>query len=265
LIIFSGCKKDVSVDYKSYDFNSPSEIQQNPSVKQAMNNSGITIYNGNYPPSIEGEYESDGTCLSASNNFISHIGSIIQAECKFYNQSSSGSIEWSEKGSLGWGVGEGCFISWAGSYFTVWQEVNNSEGSTLIIIMSGQLLASGNIDMEGISIYVDNPPTNTVLGDWWYYEIVYNIFGSPTINETSSFVDNRDGKTYNTVKIGNQWWMAENLNYYTSSGSWCYGDYGSNCEVYGRLYDWETANSVCPYGWHLPSDVEWTVLTRIMS
>ncbi|MGC9331665.1 MAG: FISUMP domain-containing protein [Bacteroidales bacterium] len=54
--------------------------------------------------------------------------------------------------------------------------------------------------------------------------------------------------------------MAENLNYYTSSGSWCYDDKSSNCDKYGRLCDWETAKKVCPDGWHLPSKSEFETL-----
>jgi len=41
----------------------------------------------------------------------------------------------------------------------------------------------------------------------------------------------------------------------------CYNDDPANCAKYGRLYDWETAKTVCPKGWHLPSDAEWTTLT----
>ena len=76
--------------------------------------------------------------------------------------------------------------------------------------------------------------------------------------------DSRDGKTYPTIKIGTQVWMAENLNYRTGSGSWCYGNSSANCEKYGRLYNWETARRACPSGWHLPSDREWTVLTEFL-
>jgi uncharacterized protein (TIGR02145 family) len=54
--------------------------------------------------------------------------------------------------------------------------------------------------------------------------------------------------------------MAENLNYQTFSGSWCYNPQEGNCDTYGRLYNWETSNSVCPDGWHLPSDAEWKEL-----
>jgi len=61
------------------------------------------------------------------------------------------------------------------------------------------------------------------------------------------------------VKIGNQVWMAKNLND-NVSGSKCYNNEESNCAIYGRLYDWETAKKACPSGWHLPSDAEWDAL-----
>ncbi|MDR2584581.1 MAG: hypothetical protein LBC75_13975 [Fibromonadaceae bacterium] len=77
---------------------------------------------------------------------------------------------------------------------------------------------------------------------------------------------------YQTIFIGTQIWMARNLNY-NKSGSKCYGEgiggvsadsIAKNCERYGRLYNWETARTACPDGWHLPSDTEWEELVNFV-
>lgn len=104
----------------------------------------------------------------------------------------------------------------------------------LSVILFASLFQFGTCDFEEIDDVDDPVPTQTMY-------------------------DSRDGQEYQTVKIGNQVWMAENLNYYHIE-SWYYDNDSAGNFRYGRLYKWITANSVCPSGWHLPSDDDWKKL-----
>ena len=73
--------------------------------------------------------------------------------------------------------------------------------------------------------------------------------------------DLRDGQTYKTVKIGDQVWMAENHGHETTSSICGEKEF---LTLYGCLYSWDEAKTVCPVGWHLPSQAEWNTLIEFV-
>ena len=78
--------------------------------------------------------------------------------------------------------------------------------------------------------------------------------------EYGTLLDERDGQEYKTVKIGDQWWMAESLNFNDVGDSYCYNDSVEYCEKYGRFYNYIHAKADCPSGWRLPSDSDFKIL-----
>jgi len=120
----------------------------------------------------------------------------------------------------------------------------------------------------------ENAVQNHCNGTLYDTYIQYCIDG--ILKDKGELIDNRDQKTYKTVDIGSQTWMAENLNYDVpnNDSDICFDENTDNCVKFGRLYNWTTAmanfessnknpsetQGICPSGWHLPSKAEWEQL-----
>jgi uncharacterized protein (TIGR02145 family) len=77
-------------------------------------------------------------------------------------------------------------------------------------------------------------------------------------HDSKTIIDKRDNQSYEVIKIGEQWWFAENLNYNIE------GSYKPEIDSICRLYNYESARQACPEGFHLPSDEEWLELERFL-
>ncbi|MEA3505269.1 MAG: FISUMP domain-containing protein [Bacteroidota bacterium] len=132
-------------------------------------------------------------------------------------------------------------------------------------------------------IEASDPDGETTVGETWQFTT-----GSNDISCPSSFIDPRNSRTYNTAQIGNQCWMAENLDIgamvYSTTASdnqtnnsntekFCYNNNETNCENYGGLYQWnelmqyihtEEPQGICPEGWHIPSETEWQTMVEYL-
>ena len=150
----------------------------------------------------------------------------------------------------------------------------NSEGSSICEDCDDESSSNGKEIATNSSSYRNDKSSSSAKADGSEYDAFAN-----------TLKDLRDGQTYKTVKIGDQVWMAENLNFETDKSS-CYSLSVEYCDKYGRLYTWAAVmdsvgiwsvngkgcgydslcsptypvRGVCPDGWHLPDTTEWNTL-----
>lgn len=169
-------------------------------------------------------------------------------------------------------------------------EIQESSSSAKVEISSS---SEALVESSSCEKVVESSSSNGVVesSSSEYYKLSWDYL-NPSI-PYDTIIDSRDGQVYKIVTIGNQTWMAENLNYYDTiqlpdlkQHSWCLDDQILNCERYGRYYDnpiamdydssqtsqykrykkedgtYDSLNvvGICPNGWRVPTRSEWLSL-----
>jgi len=211
--------------------------------------------------------------LSAAEKNNNTKDSLLNGQCPMYNYNIR--CDWDKDSVLGNLTGIGLFKREKSGAFDVFGNV--SEMTSVKGIAKG-----GNFRLHASQCHPDSVQHYAKPELWLGFRCIAvkvvnsNVnSGKPyhTLRDSSNsidpnsrfgqFTDPRDGKTYPTVRIGDQTWLAANLAYKPESGDyWAYNNEQSNIEQYGYLYSWETAKNACPDGWHLPNKMEFEILLQ---
>ncbi len=177
-----------------------------------------------------------------------------------------------------------------------WNSVSNAVSFTLQV--SANNLFSSFIYNQNVGSNTNQQISGLSYLTQYYWRVnAANEFGSSSWSSIWSFSTisapcpgvppvNYEGKVYNTVFIGNQCWLTENLdvgtiiqtNQNANNNSiiekYCYNDNPANCNTYGGLYQWneamqyittEKTKGICPTGWHIPTLAEFQTLQAIVN
>jgi len=192
--ILVSCDKDhaSSNKPKDHDFDNHEEYLENPSVSDAISESGIDIHEGTSPPVLSGEYSASGSVTDASTDISDQVGMPISSTITLYNQTSSGYISMSETVGGITVYGSGGYITGTNNDFTIWQESEQSGSEAglpddlslnVSLLVSGTKLNDGDLQLSGISIITnvvtdnDDYDAEMVEGLWWMYDANFNLLG----------------------------------------------------------------------------------------
>ena len=176
------------------------------------------------------------------------------------------------------------------------EPAEESSSSTKEIKNSSDSKSSSSVKSDDSSSSTETPKSYAeanIMPSGTYDCSKYNCFSTEYLNQEfleagkyGEILDERDNQVYKTIQIGDQIWMAQNLNYSVYKST-CYGNESENCAKSGRLYTWaaaidsvalyddgngvdcgydktctlpEKVQGICPVGWHLPNNDEWRTL-----
>ena len=261
------------------DDNSSSAASDDDETYSSVEQSSSSSEKAKYSSSVEESSSSEKTPESSSSSSVILSGDSHEGSCSSSVKSSSSSS------SVILSAGEESSSSATESSSSV--EESSSSGVT------PELSFSSSEDKVNCSELLEGETG-------WSWDVPKECRFNPDI-DYGTMTDTRDNKQYKTVKIGDQVWMAENLNFDPGQGgsgdakydwSWCYDNEPKKCDVAGRLYTWaaaidsvklatdtknpqdcgdgkkcalpDTVYGVCPPGWHLPSKAEFGTLLTVM-
>jgi len=289
-ILFHGCTGDGTdtivlpeKDRGSAEGNVPSSVIPN-SIRTELE-IAMPVYSGLNPPNINGQYRVNDLKLNGGNgggagtltDLYLDFSNSANGECTVSYRETRGGVQYGSDNVKGRVVGSGNNFS---VYFTT------SEGLSYVI--SGTKTSGGGISNLyyavvnpndascGCSKYSSFKDGDGLTEGYVWREGGYSSSGSQHNVIYGDPVDYQ-GEIYKTVVIGDQTWMARNLNY-DFAGNKCFNSDPTNCDKYGKLYNWATAmdlpskcngvfsasdvgcaittpnhRGICPVGWHLPS------------
>lgn len=257
-------------------------------------------WNTSQNPTVSNNHTTDGSGTGSFTSNLTGLSPSTNYWIRAYATNSAGT-------SYG---GQQPFTTAAAPYITVtspvtgdhWMELENriitwtsnitSDNVSISLYKASSLLLTISSNTPNDGSYTWTLPDNLTYGSDYKIRItsltIITAYGdSPLfkISESSGStgtVSDADGFTYNTIKIGKQWWTKQNLkttryndfsfvpwqgNITTwltlTTGAYCYYENNSSyLSTYGALYNWYAVNSgkLCPVGWHVPSIAEWDEL-----
>jgi hypothetical protein len=219
--LFTACEKGSGDSSKKSNFNSPAEFLENPSVKNAIAESGIPIYQGENPPVLSGIYDAAGSVTDVSPVASELYGLPINSKITLYNQTASGKIDFKEEIPGATAYGTGGYIIGKNGEFSIFQEsLQNGEEAglpsdlsiTVVLIMSGTKYSQGDLRAKGISIITKATSTNPGNYDlesiekiWWMWDAYFNLEGpakrSLSVNSYELYFPNKVGEIIRNFKL----------------------------------------------------------------
>ncbi len=194
VLLFASCEKESFRESKKDGFDSPEEYLENPSVKNAIDESGMPVYEGDNPPVLSGVYSAEGEVVSASSDASELEGLPLRSTITLYDQTASGKIKIKEEvqGIVVYGAG-GYIIGDDGKFSIFEESYQSGEEAGLpsdlsinvVLVMSGKKYSNGNLKAKGISIVTKASSTNSGKYDleaienlWWMWEADFYLEGA---------------------------------------------------------------------------------------